>query len=82
MSDMFFSIGSAKTHNSGWKTLSFSYSDIDEKGMYQTHHISKGVRILFTDKLSKNELYLILLPNIIHKPSSNIYIKKCLKTQL
>ena len=65
-----------------WKTLSFSYSDIDEKGMYQTHHISKGVRILFTDKLSKNELYLILLPNIIHKPSSNIYIKKCLKTQL
>ena len=56
-----------------WKTLIFTYSDIPKKKLCQNHHIINGARILSTVKLSSEEIYSILISNIINKPTSNIY---------
>ena len=50
-----------------WKTLISNYSGIDEKSLYQKQYIIKGARILFIDKLSSKEIYLILFSNIVNK---------------
>ena len=60
-----------------WKTLISNYSDIDEKILYQNHHIIKGARIVPTEKLSCKEIYLILISNIAYKPNSNMYFENC-----
>ena len=59
-----------------WKTLIFNYSNIDEEDLCQNHHVSKGARVLPTDKLSSMEIYSILISNIVIKPTSNIYFEK------
>ena len=38
------------------KTLISSYSDIDEKNLYQNHHVIKRARISATGKLFSKEI--------------------------
>ena len=42
----------------------------------KNHHVIKGTRILPFDKLSSEEINLILISNIVNKPTSNIYFEK------
>ena len=56
-----------------WKKLIFDYSDINEKHLYQNHHVIKGVRIFSLGKLSSKEIYSILVSNTVNKQTSNIY---------
>ena len=70
--DMFFLWGQLKhAIPIRWKTLITSYSDVDKKHLYQ-NHVTKGARILFNNKLCYKELHLILVSNIVNKPTSNI----------
>ena len=76
-------MGSMGTCNScETEKLIFNYSDINEDDLYQNHHDIKGARILFLNKLSSKEIYSILIPKTVNKPTSNIYLKNCLKIQL
>ena len=59
-----------------WKKIIFDYNDINENDLCQNHHVIKGARILPFDKLSSKEIYLILISNIVSKPTSNIYFEK------
>ena len=59
-----------------WKKTIFDYSDINEKDLWQNHQVIKGTRILPFDKLSSEEINLILISNIVNKPTSNIYFEK------
>ena len=74
---MFFQWAQLKhTISTRWKKLISNYSDIDKETMCQNHHVLKGTRILFTNKLSSKEIYSILNSNIVNKPTSNIYFEK------
>ena len=57
-------------------TLISNFSDIHKENLCQNHHVIKGARILSTDKLFPKEIYLILISNIVNKPTSNIYFEK------
>ena len=77
MNDMFFQWAQLKhAIPTRWKTLISNYSDIDEENLCQNYHLIKGSRILPTDKLSSKKIYLILISNILSKPTSNIYFEK------
>ena len=65
--DMFFQWDQLKhTFPTKWKTLISNYGDTDEKHLCQDHHVSKGARILSTDKLSSKEFSIIFDPNFKH----------------
>ena len=74
---MFFLLIQLKrTVSARCQTLTSNYSDTGEESFCQNHHVIEGDRILPTDKLSSKEKYLILISNIVNKPTSNIYFKK------
>ena len=54
----------------------FDYNDINENDLCQNHHVIKEARILPLEKLSSNEIYSILISNIVNKPTSNIFFDK------
>ena len=58
------------------QTPTSNYSDTGEESLCQNHHVIEVDKILSTDKLSSKEKYLILISNIVNKPTSNIYFKK------
>ena len=57
------------------QTPTSNYSDTGEESLCQNHHVIEVDKILSTDKLSSKEKYLILISNIVNKPT-NIYFKK------
>ena len=59
-----------------WKQKVFDHSDNNENDLCQNHHVIKGATILPLGKLSSKEIYLILISNIVNKPTSNIYFEK------
>ena len=59
-----------------WKNLIFNYTGTNENDLYQNHHVIKGARILFVNKLSSKEMYAVLILNTVNKPTSNIYFEK------
>ena len=75
--DMFFQRAQLKhAIPTRWKTLISNYSNVDEKNLYQNHHVIKGARILYTEKLSSKKIYLTLISNFVNKRTSNIYPEK------
>ena len=58
-------------HSSEMKQIIFDYSENNEKDLCQNHHVIKGARIL-----RSKEIYLILISNIVNKPTSNIYFEQ------
>ena len=52
-----------------WKIIIFDYSDINLNDLFQNHHVIKGARILPLGKLSSEEIYSILISNIVNKPT-------------
>ena len=72
-----FSVRSAKRRNSyKVENLISNYRVVGDENLCQNHHVIKGTRILSTDKLSSEEIYSILISNIVNKPTSNIYVEK------
>ena len=54
----------------------FDHNGINENGLCQNHHLTKGATILPLDKLSSKEIYSIVMSYIVNKPTSNIYFEK------
>ena len=73
-----FSVGSIETCNSYEmeKKIFFDYSDTNENDLCQNRRVIKGAWILPLDKLSSEEIYSILISNIVNKPTSNIFFEK------
>ena len=59
-----------------WKKQFFDYNHINNNDLYQNHQIVKGTGVLLLDKLSPQEIYSILISNIVNKQTSNIYFEK------
>ena len=59
-----------------WKKIIFEYSDINQKDLWQIHHVIEGAIIFPLDKLSSQEKYSILISNTVNKPTSNICFEK------
>ena len=75
--DIFFQWAQLKhTIPTRWKNLIFNYTGTNENDLYQNHHVIKGARILFVNKLSSKEMYAVLILNTVNKPTSNIYFEK------
>ena len=58
------------------KKIFFDYSDTNENDLCQNRRVIKGAWILPLDKLSSEEIYSILISNIVNKPTSSIFFEK------